>query len=61
MTFTRTNSGQSNMHAFLDVNYIIYSEGGAFDKAVGQSSSSIDAVFWKGFFFEISPGPLVFN
>lgn len=43
------------MHAFLGVSYIVYSEGGAFDKALGQSISSIDAVFWKGFFSRFLP------
>ena len=43
------------MHAFLGVKYIIYSEGGEFDKELGQSSSSIDAVFWKGFFSRFLP------
>lgn len=55
MTFTRSVSGRSNMHSFLGVNYIVYSEGGAFDKAIGQSISSIDAIFWKGFFSRFLP------
>ncbi|SPO67439.1 DUF4435 domain-containing protein [Pseudomonas sp. JV241A] len=55
MTFTRTNSGRSNLHAFLGVNVVVYTEGGEFDKEKKQSSCSIDAVFWKGFFSRFLP------
>lgn len=55
MTFTRTNSGRSNLAAFLGVKYVIYSEGGEFDKALGRSRNSIDIIFWKGVFARFLP------
>lgn len=55
MTFTRTISGRSNLAAFLNVKYIIYTEGGDFDKSIGKSKTSIDAVFWKGVFSRFLP------
>lgn len=55
MTFKRTLSGRSNLPAFLGVNFVIYTEGGEFDKEKKQSSHSIDAVFWKGFFSRFLP------
>ena len=55
MTFTRTASGRSNLHAFLGVDVVVYTEGGEFNKDKKQSSSSIDAVFWKGFFSRFLP------
>lgn len=55
MTFTRTNSGRSNLAAFLGVKYIIYSEGGEFDKTLGKNRNSIDAIFWKGVFSRFFP------
>jgi len=56
MTFTRTVSGRSNLPAFLGVSFVVYTEGGEFDKEKKQSSCSIDAVFWKGFFSRFLPG-----
>ena len=55
MTFTRTNSGRSNLAAFLGVKYVVYSEGGEFDKSLGRSRTSIDAIFWKGVFSRFFP------
>lgn len=55
MTFTRTNSGRSNLAAFLGVKYVVYSEGGEFDTSLGRSRTSIDTIFWKGVFSRFFP------
>ncbi|WP_236176641.1 hypothetical protein [Pseudomonas qingdaonensis] len=38
------------------MNVVVYTEGGEFDNKKKQSSFSIDAVFWKGFFSRFLPG-----
>jgi hypothetical protein len=54
MTFTRTNSGMSNMHLFYGVDIIIYTEGGSKSFSTDEveageySKSSVDIKFWDG-------------
>lgn len=39
MTFKRTLSGRSNLPAFLGVNFVIYTEGGEFDKEKNKAAT----------------------
>ncbi len=56
MTFRRTAAGRSSFHAFLGVDFLVYTEGGEFDVDKKEYTCSIDAVFWKGFFSRFLPG-----
>jgi len=47
MTFERSALGQKNRAIFYDVDWIIYTEGGALDQ---ESVRSFDALFWTGVF-----------
>lgn len=57
MTFVRTNSGLSNFHAFFDVEYIVYTEGGDPSKIDVDDNEvwSIDSIFWKSAFRRFLP------
>jgi hypothetical protein len=52
MSFTRTNSGVSNLHLFYDAEIVIFTEGGIKSFSVDEvennqySTSSIDIKFW---------------
>lgn len=57
MNFSRTNSGLSNFHAFFDVEYIVYTEGGDLTKSESDDSEvwSIDSIFWRSAFRKFLP------
>lgn len=58
MSFVRTNSGLSNFHAFCDVEYMVYTEGGDVSKALPEDEAdvwSIDSVFWRSAFRRFLP------
>lgn len=62
MSFTRTDSGLSGLASFFDVEYLVYSEGGAIapDEGGGEKDVwSIDSVFWRGIFQRFLPGAKV--
>ncbi|WP_079202650.1 DUF4435 domain-containing protein [Pseudomonas sp. CC6-YY-74] len=59
MMFLRSNSGLSNFHAFFDVDYLIYSEGGNPSKEPAEGDDetwSIDSIFWRSVFRRFLPG-----
>ena len=52
MAFTRTSSGLQNLHLFHNVDFVVYTEGGASfsfeDVKLGKfNNESIDSVFWN--------------
>ena len=56
--FSRTNSGLSNFNTFVNVEYLIYSEGGIKDKNTSgneEISWAIDCVFWRSVFEKFVP------
>ncbi|AZD55565.1 hypothetical protein C4K19_3781 [Pseudomonas chlororaphis subsp. aurantiaca] len=57
MIFSRTNSGLSNFHAFCDVDFLVYSEGGTPSKSEEdiECTWSIDSIFWKSVFLRFLP------
>jgi len=54
MSFTRTNSGVSNMRLFYDADIVIYTEGGSSSFSISEvedgkfNSHSVDIKFWNG-------------
>jgi hypothetical protein len=56
MSFVRTNSGLSNFHAFCDVEYMVYTEGGDSAKEGNDDGIwSIDSIFWRSAFRRFLP------
>ncbi|MEM7691048.1 MAG: DUF4435 domain-containing protein [Pseudomonadota bacterium] len=50
MIFERTESGQENRAAFLEVDYVCYVEGGG-----GENDFSDDVIFWNALFRTLRP------